>query len=65
MCLYHYDTGVSVNECYMNAEQCGIRSFRKNGSLGTDDSAMYYIKIFRAASSAATCTPYTVYMSNG
>ena len=65
MCLYHYDTSVSVNECYPNAEQCGIRSFRKSGSYGTNDSAMYYIKISRTMSPPATCTPYTVYMSNG
>ena len=65
MCVYRYGTATSVNECYLNAEQCGIRSFRKNGSLGTEDGAMYYIKIYRNPANAATCTPYTVYMSNG
>ena len=65
MCVYRYGTSTSVNECYLNGEQCGIRSFRKDGSLGTEDGAMYYIKIYRNPANAATCTPYTVYMSNG
>ncbi len=65
MCVYRYGTSTSVNECYLNAEQCGIRSYRKDGSLGTEDGAMYYIKIYRNPAAPATCTPYTVYMSNG
>lgn len=65
MCVYRYDTGSSVNECYLNNETCNTRSFRKDGSLGHDDSAMYYIKVSRKPNTAATCTPYTVYMQNG
>lgn len=65
MCVYRYRTGSSVNECYLNDETCNVRSYRKDGSLGTDDSAMFYIKVFRKPNTAATCTPYTVYMRNG
>ncbi len=65
MCVYRYDTSTSVNECYLNGEQCGIRSFRNDGSYGREDGAMYYIKVSRTRAAAATCTPYTVYMSNG
>jgi hypothetical protein len=65
MCVYKYDTSTSVNECYLNSPQCGIRSYRNDGSLGREDGAMYYIKIYRNPANAATCTPYTVYMQNG
>lgn len=65
MCVYRYDTATSVNECYLNGQQCGIRSYRNDGSLGAEDGAMYYIKIERNPSAPATCTPYTVYMQNG
>lgn len=65
MCVYRYDTDSSVNECYLNNETCNVRDFRKSGSLGPNDGAMYYIKVFRKPNTAATCTSYTVYMSNG
>lgn len=65
MCVYRYDTATSVNECYLNSPLCGIRSYRNDGSLGAEDGAMYYIKIARNPAAAATCTPYTVYMTNG
>lgn len=65
MCVYRYDTANNVNECYLNNETCNIRSFRKDGSLGREDGAVYYIKIFRKPNTPATCTPYTVYMQNG
>ena len=66
MCVSRYDTSTSVNECYTSSNmQCGIRSFRKDGSYGREDGAMYYIKIYRNPTNAATCTPYTVYMQNG
>jgi hypothetical protein len=65
MCVYRYDTASNVNECYLNNETCNIRSFRRDGSLGREDGAVYYIKIFRQPNTPATCTPYTVYMQNG
>lgn len=66
MCISKYDTSTATQcEGAGSSEQCGIRSFRKDGSLGPDDGAMFYIKVFRNPSAPATCTPYTVYMSNG
>jgi hypothetical protein len=65
MCVSRYDTGTSVNECYADSNKtCGIRTYRHDGSLGREDGAMFYLKIYRTPG-AATCTPYTVYMSNG
>jgi hypothetical protein len=64
MCVYRYDTSSPLNSCFLNNETC-TRDFSKGGSFGTDDSAMYYVKIFRAPNTATTCTSYTVYMSNG
>ena len=66
MCVSRYNTPVSVNECYPESNKvCGIRSFRRDGSYGTEDGAMYYIKVYRTASSTPSCTPYTLYMVNG
>ncbi|MCC6335393.1 MAG: choice-of-anchor D domain-containing protein [Myxococcales bacterium] len=65
MCVYRYDTGNNVNECYLNNETCNIRSYRNDGDLGAEDGAVYYIKIFRRPNTAPTCTSYTVYMQNG
>jgi hypothetical protein len=65
MCVGRYDTGTSVNECYPDSNKtCGIRSYRHDGSLGREDGAMYYIKVYRPQG-AATCVSYTVNMSNG
>jgi hypothetical protein len=65
MCVSRYDTASSVNECYPDSnKQCGIRTFRRDGSYGREDGAMYYIKVYRTGTTA-TCTPYTVYMRNG
>lgn len=66
MCVSRYDTATSVNECYPDSNKtCGIKSYRRDGSYGREDGAMYYIKVYRTQGSAPTCTPYTVYMRNG
>jgi hypothetical protein len=65
MCVGRYDTGVSVNECYPDSNKvCGIRSYRHDGSLGREDGAMFYLKVYRT-NATPTCISYTVYMSNG
>ncbi len=65
MCVSRYDTGTNVNECYPDSNKvCGIRSLRRDGSLGREDGAVFYIKVYRTGTTA-TCTPYTVYMVNG
>lgn len=65
MCVSRYDTGTSVNECYPDSNKtCGIRSYRHDGSLGREDGAMFYLKIYRATG-GPTCTSYTVSMQNG
>lgn len=66
MCVSRYDTATTVNECYVDSNKvCGIKSIRRDGSYGREDGAMYYIKVYRTPTPAATCTPYTVYMRNG
>jgi hypothetical protein len=65
MCVSRYDTGTNTNECYPDSNKvCGIRSLRRSGSLGREDGAVFYIKVYRTGTTA-TCTPYTVYMVNG
>ena len=52
-------------ECCPDSNKvCGIRTCRHAGSLGREDGAMFYLKVYRNPG-AATCTPYTVYMVNG
>lgn len=66
MCVSRYDTSTSVNECYPDSnKECGIRSYRRDGSWGSEDGAMFYIKVYRTAGSAPTCLQYTVNMTNG
>lgn len=65
MCVYHHKGGHDGN-CYFSDETCpGNRQYRDDGSLGPDDGADYVIKVFRDPQNAATCTAYTVFMSNG
>ncbi len=65
MCIYRYDTGSRTTECYFTNETCpSNRSYQKGGGLG-EDGAEFIVKVFRTQSSAPTCTPYTVFMSNG
>lgn len=65
MCITRYETPTAAfgEGCTTN-EQCGLRTYRKEGSYGTEDGAMYYIKVYRTASSAPTCNQYTVTMQN-
>ncbi len=66
MCIYRYDTGTHENGCFLNNESCpATNSYRRDGSLGPEDGADYYIKIFRKPNTTATCTAYTLFMSNG
>ncbi len=65
-CAYRHDTGNHLTECYWENERCPTdRAFRKDGSLGPDDSADYSIKVFRTPTSAPTCTTYTLFLRNG
>jgi len=65
MCVYRHRTGSHDTSCYNEGESCGSRSYRRDGSLGSDDSADFDIKVYRRANAAPTCTMYTVSMSNG
>jgi hypothetical protein len=64
MCVYRYPTGTATNDCFEQNETCGT-TYRQSGSLLREDGAVYSIKVFRKPNTAGTCTPYTVYMSNG
>jgi hypothetical protein len=65
-CVYRTDTANHQSDCFFSNEVCPTnRSFEKNSSGASDDSADYVIKVFRTASSTATCTPYTLFVSNG
>ena len=66
MCVSRYETANNVNECYPDAnKQCGLKTFRRDGSYGAEDGALFFIKVYRDQAGPATCTPYTLYMSNG
>jgi len=66
MCAYRHPTGNHDPNCYLSEETCPTnRYYRKDGSLGPDDSADFVIKVYRTASSTPTCTSYTLFMSNG
>jgi hypothetical protein len=64
MCVYRYETGTATNDCFEQNEACG-RNYGHGGAFLRNDGAVYSIKVFRTANTAGTCTPYTVYMSNG
>jgi hypothetical protein len=64
MCVYRHNTAQHETACLMQNETCG-RSFRRDGSYGSDDNGDYIIKIFRRRGESAICTSYTVFMHNG
>jgi hypothetical protein len=67
MCVYHNSGNQPpAGTCYFSEEVCpASRYYEKGGSWGGDDSADYVVKVYRTAQSTPTCTPYTVFMSNG
>lgn len=66
MCVSRHDTASSTTDCFPDSNKvCGLRSFRRDGNYGSEDGAMYYVKVYRTGAAAASCTPYTVYMTNG
>ncbi|MDX2010209.1 MAG: choice-of-anchor D domain-containing protein [Myxococcaceae bacterium] len=65
MCVYRQRSTARQGLCSMNEATCDIRSYRKDGSLGTDDGADFDIKVYRRANSAPTCTTYSLSMQNG
>lgn len=66
MCVYRNNTGSHSPDCFYTNESCPSNGYyEKDGSFGTSDEADYIVKVTRTASSTPTCTPYTVFMSNG
>lgn len=66
MCVYRHRTGSHQTDCFLEEETCPQnRYYERDGSYGTDDSADFTIKVTRVASTAPTCTSYTVFASNG
>jgi hypothetical protein len=67
MCVYHHlGSQPGAGECYFSDEVCPTsRYYEMGGNFGGDDSAEYIIKVFRTEQSTPTCTPYTLFMSNG
>jgi hypothetical protein len=66
MCVYRNKTGSHQVDCFFSEEVCpGNRYYQKGGSLGTSDDADFIVKVTRLVSSAPSCTPYTVFASNG
>ncbi len=65
-CMYRHPIDHHENACILDEESCpGDRNYRKDGSLGPDDSADFTIKVFRSPQSAPSCTTYTIFVSNG
>ncbi|MEN9797433.1 MAG: hypothetical protein RL653_1129 [Pseudomonadota bacterium] len=66
VCIYRHPTADGENDCFFTEETCpGNRTYRRDGSYGTEDGADFVIKVFRNASSVPACIPYTVFMKNG
>ncbi|MCA2979622.1 MAG: choice-of-anchor D domain-containing protein [Myxococcaceae bacterium] len=65
MCVYRQRSSARQGLCSMNEATCDVRSYRRDGSLGTDDGADFDIKVYRRANSAPTCTTYALSMQNG
>ena len=56
-CTYRHPIDHHENACILDEQNCpGDRNFRKDGSLGPDDSADFTIKVFRDPSSAPSCS---------
>ncbi len=65
MCVYRQD-GAQSNECHLNNETCPTnRFYQRKGSAGSEDEANFYVRVYRTAGAVPTCTPFTVFMSNG
>jgi hypothetical protein len=65
-CIYRNPSGSHQVDCFYNNEICpGNRYYEKGGSGGGADDADFIIKVTRNPGSAATCTPYTLFISNG
>lgn len=66
VCIYRHPTGSAQPDCFFDNEVCPqTRYYEKGGSGGGSDDADFVVKVSRIASSAPTCTSYTVFMSNG
>lgn len=66
LCVYRYDTGAHQSDCFWTNEVCPANNtFQKSGSGVSGDDADYIVKVTRTAGTAATCTSYTLFMSNG
>ncbi len=66
-CIYRHETGDHQSDCFFDNEVCPQnRYYEIDGTLVVEDGADFIVKVKRLASSPqATCTPYTVYASNG
>ena len=66
MCVYHHENGSHQTSCEWTDETCPQNnSYEKDGSWGSGDDADFIVKVYRVDGAAPTCTPYTVFMSNG
>lgn len=64
MCVYRYPSEVHVDECRMVNEDCG-RDFERPGTTFFEDGAEYFIKVSRTPGAKATCTGFSIRLSNG
>lgn len=66
LCLYRHDTASHQSECYFDNVECPAnRTYKRDGTAVKEDGAEFIVKVIRLASTAPTCTTYTVFMSNG
>ena len=66
ICVYRHQTDSHLNECFFENEVCPLDGeYRRDGSLGRDDSGDYIIRVTRDPSSPGTCAPYTLFIRNG
>ncbi len=65
MCVYRNGGHNLPGNCFFSGEVCPTnRFYRHEGSLGPEDGSDYIVKVFRDPQSPATCTTYTLFVSN-
>ena len=65
-CIHRHRTDRHLNECFFGGQNCPpTRTYRDDGSLGTDDSADYIVEVYREGGAPPNCTPYTLFVRNG
>lgn len=65
-CLSEYEHDAQGQGCHGGSfTQCGLRTFRKDGSWGSEDGRDFTIKVRLTPGTAPRCVNYTLHVRNG